>query len=103
MADRDLEAFTSFLSDETIFFAGPNPMRGKEAVTQAWAAFFDGPDAPFSWEPETVEVLDSGTLALSTGPVRGPDGTQVATFTSIWRKEAAGWRIVFDKGCPVCP
>lgn len=26
-------------------------------------------EAPFSWEPAQVEVLDSGTLALSSGPV----------------------------------
>ncbi|HPA52918.1 MAG TPA: DUF4440 domain-containing protein, partial [Thermoanaerobaculia bacterium] len=60
--------------------------------------------APFSWEPALVEVLDSGTLALSTGPVRDPAGKETGTFTSIWRREGPGtWRIVFDKGNPVCP
>jgi len=50
-----------------------------------------------------VEVLDSGTLALSTGPVHDPGGKRIGTFSSIWRREADGsWRIVFDKGCPVC-
>lgn len=48
-------------------------------------------------------VLDSGTLALSTGPVRDPKGKLVATYTSIWRLEAPGtWRIVFDKGNDAC-
>ena len=46
---------------------------------------------------------DSGTLALSTGPVRDPAGSVVATFTSIWRREAGRWRIVFDKGNEACP
>jgi hypothetical protein len=51
-----------------------------------------------------VEVLDSGDLALSSGPVRDASGKLIATFTSIWRREApATWRIVFDKGNPVCP
>ena len=104
MADRDHEAFKSFLSDETVFFSGPLVLRGSAEVAARWQAFFEGPDAPFSWEPEMVEVLDSGTLALSTGPVRAPDGTLVSTFTSIWRQEEPGvWRIVFDKGNPVCP
>jgi hypothetical protein len=50
-----------------------------------------------------VEVLGSGTLALSTGPVRDPSGKLIGTFTSIWRQDAPGvWRIVFDKGNPVC-
>jgi ketosteroid isomerase-like protein len=48
-------------------------------------------------------VLDSGGLALSTGPVHDPEGHQIGTFNSIWRRESDGsWRVVFDKGCPVC-
>jgi hypothetical protein len=48
-------------------------------------------------------VLDSGALALSSGPVTGPGGEQLGTFTSIWRLEAPGtWRIIFDKGNKAC-
>lgn len=101
MANRDLSAFASFLSPETIFFNGDAEIRGKEAVLQAWSRFFEGPDAPFSWEPATVAVLDSGMLGLSSGPVLSPEGERVGTFNSIWRRESDGaWKIVFDKGCP---
>jgi len=100
MADRDFEAFVSFLADETVFFAGEKPLNGKQAVADAWQAFYTAENVPFSWSPETVVVLDSGTLALSSGPVFDPAGKKVATFTSIWRQESPGvWRIVFDKGC----
>ena len=103
MADRDQAAFATFLAPETIFFAGTKAFRGKQAVVDAWKRFYDGPAPPFSWKPETVEVLDSGTLALSSGPVLDQSGKHVATFTSIWRMEAPGvWRIVFDKGNEVC-
>jgi len=103
MADRDYAAFTSFLAVDAVFFSGPEPRRGKQAVADWWKRFYEKPQAPFSWEPERVEVLDSGTLALSTGPVRDPDGKLIATFTSIWRLDAPGtWRIVFDKGNEVC-
>ena len=55
-----------------------------------------------TWRPETVEVLPSGTLALTSGPVFAPDGTLTNTFTSVWRLEPDGkWRVIFDKGCPV--
>lgn len=102
MAARDHRAFTSFLADETLFF-GQNVLRGKTAVSDAWKAFYEGPAAPFSWEPETVEVLESGTLGISTGPVYDPQGKRVGTFNSIWRREADGkWKIIFDKGCPPC-
>ena len=104
MADRDHAAFTSHLSDEAVFFGPNGATRGKAAVAAEWKAFFDGPNAPFSWEPAVVEVLDSGTLALSSGPVRDPSGKQTASFTSIWRLDADGkWRIIFDKGCAKCP
>jgi ketosteroid isomerase-like protein len=103
MADRDHEAFASFVADDAIFFGGPEPLRGKQQVVDGWARFFEGSDAPFSWEPAEVEVLESGALALSSGPVRNADGELVARFTSIWRREADGtWRVVFDKGCDVC-
>ena len=103
MADRDFSAFTSFLSEEATFFAGETPLRGKQAVADAWKPFFQEPEAPFSWEPKTVVVLDSGTLALSSGPVRDPAGKQVATFNSIWRLDPGGqWHIVFDKGSNAC-
>ncbi len=100
MTDRDHEAFTSFLADEAIFFGGAGPLRGKTAIAAAWKRFYEGPQAPFSWEPQVVEVLDSGTLAISSGPVMDPQGKVVGTFNSIWRRDADGrWRVVFDKGC----
>ncbi len=103
MAVRDHAAFVSFVSDEAVFFSGDKPLRGKQAVADRWKAYYEKPEAPFSWEPESVEVLDSGTLALSSGPVRDPAGKLIGTFTSIWRLEPPGkWRIVFDKGNKVC-
>jgi ketosteroid isomerase-like protein len=103
MADRDHAAFASFLSDEAVFFSGPRMLRGKQQVAAAWKRFYEGPTAPFSWQPEQVEVLQSGSLAISSGPVRDAQGKLIATFSSIWRQEAPGvWRIVFDKGNEVC-
>jgi ketosteroid isomerase-like protein len=103
MADRDHKAFVSFLSGEAIFLSAQATLRGPAAVAQAWKALYEERQAPFSWEPERVEVLDSGNLALSTGPVRDPGGNRVGTFTSVWRREGEGkWRIVLDSGCPPC-
>jgi len=103
MAARDFDAFRSFLSPEAVFFSGATALRGAEAVAAAWKPYFEGSDAPFSWRPETVEVLESGGLALSSGPVFDPSGTRVGTFNSTWRREADGaWKIVFDKGEKAC-
>jgi len=103
MADRDHEAFVSFLAGETVFFGQRGEIRGKEAVAAAWKPFYQGADAPFSWRPESATVLDSGTLGLTSGPIFGADGSRVGTFNSVWRLEADGsWKVVFDRGCPDC-
>src|SRR5262249_55216821 len=82
MADRDFAAFTTFLSPEAVFLSGSGARRGKQAVSDTWQRFYQGPDAPFSWTPDRVEVLDSGNLALSTGPVYDRSGKLIARFSS---------------------
>lgn len=104
MAQRDFAAFGRLVAEDSLFFGGRNVLRGKAAVLEGWRAFFDGPSAPFSWEPDQVEVLASGQLALSTGPVRGPTGEVTARFNSIWQRQADGrWLVIFDKGGPPDP
>ena len=101
MADRNASAFASHVSDEAIFFNGTGVLRGKQEVLAAWSRFLKDKAAPFSWEPDRVEVLQSGTLALSTGLVRDPNGKVIGRFNSVWRQETPGvWRVVFDKGSP---
>src|SRR5262245_46332970 len=103
MAARDHEAFASFVAEEALFFGGAGVLRGRAAIAEGWKPFFEKPEAPFSWRPEEVEVLESGTLALSSGPVLDRDGREIGRFNSVWRRETDGrWRVVFDKGCPVC-
>jgi ketosteroid isomerase-like protein len=103
MADRDHRAFVSFLAEETVFFGRTGEIRGREAVAAAWRPLYEGPEAPFSWQPESATVLDSGTLGLTSGPIFAPDGSRIGTFNSVWRREPDGtWKVVFDRGCPAC-
>jgi len=57
MADRDIDAFASFLAEDAAFVNGRNPLRGKAAILADWAKYFEGEQAPFAWTPETVVVL----------------------------------------------
>jgi ketosteroid isomerase-like protein len=103
MAARDRAAFTRHLAEDAVFFDGEKATRGRAAIAAAWKALFDGPNPPISWTPENVEVLDSGELAYSSGPIFDPKGKRVGTFNSVWRRESDGaWRVVFDKGCSAC-
>lgn len=100
MAKRDFAAFGTHISPEAIFFGDTAVMRGKAAVLNGWRAFFAKKAAPFSWKPDVVEVLPSGRLAISNGPVFDTQGKRVGSFSSIWRREADGaWLVIFDKGC----
>ena len=102
LADRDVKKFRSMIAPDVIWL-GERPLRGPDEVISSWQKFFDAAQPPFSWSPELVEVQDGGKLALTTGPVFDPAGKRVATFTSIWRREPSGeWKIIFDRGCPVC-
>ena len=104
MAERNWSVFASHVSEQAVFFDSNTALRGKTAVLAAWRAYFEGPQAPFSWEPDQVVVLDDGLLAHSTGLVRNPAGQPIGRFNSVWRQEAPGvWRVVMDKGSPLVP
>ncbi|MDP3859403.1 MAG: nuclear transport factor 2 family protein [Stagnimonas sp.] len=103
MAARDHAAFSRFIAEDAIFFDGDRAIRGKARIAESWKPYFSEPQAPFSWGPSVVQVLDTGNLALTSGPVFDPAGKLIGRFNSIWRQEAPGvWRVVFDKGSEVC-
>jgi ketosteroid isomerase-like protein len=104
MADRDLAAFAALIADEAVFIDGGKALYGKAAIVDEWRRFFTAPAAPFAWKPEIVEVLASGALGYTQGPVWAPDGRVFTIFHSTWRRnEPRGdWQVVFDNGADVC-
>ncbi len=99
LADRDTTAFATFIDDAAVFFGGAEPLLGKAAVVARWNRFLDGAQAPFSWHPDTVVVVGTGDLALSTGPVLDPAGKVIGRFNSVWRRKPDGsWKVVIDRG-----
>lgn len=104
LASRDWTAFSGFVADEAVFFAGDRAVRGHGAIVEVWRPCFDGARAPFSWAPDSVEVVDSGTLATTGGQLRDAGGKPIGRYDAVWRLEAPGrWQIVFERGQPPCP
>ena len=104
MKTRDFNGFTRFLADEAIFMSPQGALRGKAAIANGWRQYYTQTQAPFSWEPDEVEVVDSGTLAYSGGPVYDAAGRRIGRFNSIWRPKAPGqWEVVFDRGSDFGP
>ena len=93
MADRNISAFAALIADEAVFFGGKGVSRGKAAVVADWKRFFDAPAAPFSWAPAEVEVLRSGTLGYSSGPVHDPQGRRIGRSTRLARQQDGSWKI----------
>lgn len=103
MADRDHAAFARFVAEDAVFLGANQVLRGRQEIAKGWKRYYEASEAPFAWEPERIEVIASGTLAISIGPVTDPQGKRIGTFTSTWRRESDGqWRVVFDGGCPPC-
>lgn len=103
MSDRDHRAFLTHVAEDAVFLNGGKPLRGKTTIGTAWLGYYSGP-APFSWHADQIEVLPSGQLAMTAGPVFGPKGEQIARFYSVWRKDPDGrWRVVFDNGYDTPP
>ena len=104
MADRDHAGFASFIAEDAAFRSSKGPIIGKAAIVADWKRFYEGPAAPFAWEPDLVTVQADGVQALSTGPVRDSQGKVNFRFMSVWRKQADGrWLIVLDHGVPYTP
>lgn len=102
MADRNFDNFKEFISNEAIFFDDDSQLNGKTKILEAWERYYKGEVALFSWKPKQVDVLPSGSLAQSSGPVFDANGNQIGYFNSIWRLEGNKWKIIFDKGYPFC-
>ena len=96
-ADRDAAKFFSYVADDAHFLSARGVLNGKPEIVKRWSEFFKGKQAPFSWRPERVVVVNDGKLGLSTGPVFDSDGVQVGIFSSIWEKQVDGsWKVKFD-------
>lgn len=104
---RNIEAFKSFL-DADARFVSDAPLRGIEAIAEAWSVFMPEDGPRIKWRPQFVEVVAEGNLALTRGPYRytvkdenGAEQHFWGTFNSVWRKQAdGGWKVLFDAGGP---
>lgn len=97
MADRDLEAFASFLEEGAVFSSPQGTSKGKDAILEEWSRYFEEDTAPFSWRPERVFVSPDGTLGGTTGPVMDAAGNVGGQFVSTWRRQPDGrWKIILD-------
>jgi ketosteroid isomerase-like protein len=90
------EAFLAFLDEDAIVLQ-PGPVWGRAA----WESAGDLPGT-LDWSPDWAGVAEDDALAFATGRwLLTPSADGPATegrYLTVWRRGAAGWRVVFDGG-----
>ena len=104
---HDAKAFAAHLHPGAVFNAGSrSPLRGGEAVAQAWAGIVEGKEFILRWRPGVVAIGGDPNIALSRGPSfsdnPGADPKErykVGFFQSVWVRDPASgeWRVLFDR------
>jgi uncharacterized protein (TIGR02246 family) len=109
MQARDLDRFSSLLSDDVAFFPDQMPVaRGKAAVRELLAPFFDPKGPAMRCEPKTVDVARAGDLAYVTGTydVTGTEAERSPTrghgkYVTLWRRLRGGaWKLAIGNAEP---
>jgi uncharacterized protein (TIGR02246 family) len=105
----DLEKTVSYWADHAIMMsAGEAPIEGKPAIRQMVEESFNIPGFRISWQPQRVEVSESGDMAyliedaqVSFQDSTGNTITQHNKTVSIWKKQRDGsWKNVVDISTP---
>lgn len=105
----DVEKTLSYWADNAYMVsAGQAPLKGKQAIRKMVEESFKMPGFRISWQPQTVEVSESGDMAylIENSQTSFTDSTgKLVTLNnkavSIWRKQADGsWKNVVDISTP---
>jgi uncharacterized protein (TIGR02246 family) len=108
-ATGDVEKTVSYWADDAFLMsAGQPPLKGKQAIRQMVEESYKTPGFRISWQPQSVEVSESGDMAyviensqVSFTDSTGKAITQHNKAVSIWRKQEDGsWKNVVDISTP---
>ncbi|KAB8192111.1 DUF4440 domain-containing protein [Lysobacter maris] len=107
VAEHDGAAFAAHVGEQAAFNSGQAaPLRGRDAIVDAWAGIIAGEPLKLSWYPARVTIAGADDVAASSGPALyesvGPDGAvrhRIGAFHSVWHRDDDGqWRVLFDDG-----
>lgn len=105
----DIEKTLSFWAEDAILMSSGQPqLNGKKEIRQMVEESFKIPGFRISWQPQSVQVSESGDMAyllensqVSFTDSTGKSITQNNKAVSIWRKQNDGsWKNVVDISTP---
>ena len=96
-------AFTTYAADDAVINRGDNLIKGIKAIEEYYAnqKFLN---ISLEWEPEFIEVAESGDLGYTYGPYifkatdsNGKEISSEGIFHTVWKRQANGqWRFIWD-------
>jgi ketosteroid isomerase-like protein len=101
---KDLEALVGFVTDDTAQLPPNAPVaKGKEAVRKEWSNILALKDSAVKWEPNMVQVADSGELGYTSGTYTlsftDPKAGKVedkGKYLEVWKKVDGKWKCHLD-------
>ena len=96
-------AFLTYAAENAVLNRGNKLIKGKKAIREYYESY-KFPDARLEWEPEFIDISNSGDLAYTYGPYRfeatdeaGKIISDIGIFHTIWKRQSGGeWRYVWD-------
>ena len=108
-ATGNVEKTISYWADDAIVISAGQPtLKGKTAIRQMVEESYKIPGFRISWQPQSVEVSESGDMAyliensqISFADSTGKPITVQNKAVSIWRRQADGsWKNMVDISTP---
>lgn len=108
-AAGDIQKTLSYWADDAfVMSAGQPPLKGKPAIRQMVEESFKIPGFRITWQPQTVEVSESGDMAylientqISFNDSTGKQVLSNNKAVTIWRKQPDGsWKNEVDMSTP---
>jgi uncharacterized protein (TIGR02246 family) len=105
----DVEKTLSYWTDDAVVMQAGQPMlKGKKEIRKMVEESFKTPGFKISWDPQSVEVSQSGDLAylieketISMNDSSGKTITQHSKGVTVWKKQSDGsWKNAVDVSTP---
>jgi uncharacterized protein (TIGR02246 family) len=104
VAARDTAAILSLYADGAMMLpAGMHKASGRDAIRALWVGFLRMPGLELAPQSRQVIVSEAGDLAIDIGTYQmkytGPKGktvNDIGKYVTIFRKTAAGWKVIVD-------
>ncbi|MFN1834532.1 YybH family protein [Balneola sp. MJW-20] len=103
MAAREgiAEAFINFADEDAVLMRNNELIKSRDSISSFYAGRMD---TGLSWEPDFVEVSESGDLGYTYGQYSytyqntdGDTATVTGIFHTVWKRQSdGGWKFVWD-------